>query len=47
MKQRTKIVRQKRSKRLLKSEWLFNARKKGNQTEKEKRTANCTNNEFD
>ena len=27
--------------------WLFHARKKGNQTEREIRTANCKNYEFD
>lgn len=47
MKQRTKHIREKRSKRLLKENWLFHARKKGNQTAKEIRTANCKNYEFD
>jgi len=47
MKQRLKQIREKRSKRLLKSNWLFYARKKGNQTEREIRTANCKNYEFD
>ena len=47
MKQRTKQIREKQSKRLLKANWLFHARKKGNQTAKEIRTANCKNEEFD
>jgi len=47
MKQRLKQIREKRCKRLLKANWLFHARKKGNQTEREIRTANCKNYEFD
>ena len=47
MKQRTQKIRNKRAIRLMKSNWLFHARKKGNLTEKELRTANCINNEFD
>ena len=33
MKQRLKQIREKRCKRLLKANWLFHARQKGNQTE--------------
>lgn len=47
MKQRTQKIRNNRAIRLMKSNWLFNASKKGNQTEREKRTSNCINNEFD
>ena len=47
MKQRLKQIREKRCKRLLKENWLFHARKKGNQTEREIQTANCKNDEFD
>lgn len=47
MKQTLKPIREKRCKRLMKENWLFYARKKGNQTAKEIRTANCKNYEFD
>lgn len=47
MKQTLKPIREKRCKRLMKENWLFHARKKGNQTAKEIRTANCKNYEFD
>lgn len=47
MKQRTKQLRENRSKQLMKENWLFHARMKGNKTYKEIRTANCKNYEFD